>query len=230
MTTTSTSPTLAALDAQPGASRIRVAAGALAASAATGAVLLVTKPWGERVDTSADGFLSYDTMLRVRDAAWWGMLADGFALAVIGLSLSLCVLHLTGGRGRIAGLVGAVATMAGGVLFAMGATAFATFVWYATAPGLPGGEGRALLDYANDHAAHLVGVHMAGFAAYTLGTVVLVAALIRARSLPLVAPIAFLLLTAAVFVMPGASLALDILQIAQLVMLVAFAIVVWRRA
>ena len=230
MTAISTDPSIAAAGAEQGPTPLRVAAAALATSAATVATLLVVKPWGERLNTSAEDFVSYDSLVDIRDAAWWGMLADGFAFAVVGLTASLCVLHLIRGRGRSAGLAGAVLATVGGILFAMGASAFATFVWFATASELPGGAGRALVDYANDHAGHLVGLEMAGFLAYTLGTVVLAVALIRVRAVPGAAVAVFLLLTGALFVMPSASLALDILQIAQMLMLVAFAVVVWRRA
>jgi hypothetical protein len=230
---TTISPTLAAdavTHARAGAGRIRLAAAALLASSATVAVLLVTKPWGDRLDTSSDEFVSYDDLLNVRDAAWSGMLLDGFAFAVIGLTLSLGVLHLARGRGRTAALVGAVLTTAGGILFAMGAATFATFGWFATAGDLPDGAGRSLVDYANDHPGHLVGTDMAGFVVFTLGTLVLSAAVIRAKVVPIYAVVVFLLLTVALFVMPAASLALDVLQIAQMALLIGFAAVVWRRA
>ena len=187
-------------------------------------------PWGDRLDSSADEFLDYDQLLEVRDAAWAGMLVDGFAYAVIGVALGLGVLHLTRTRGRVAALVGAVLTTAGGILFAMGAGAFATFAWFATAPGLPDGSGRALVDYANDHVGHVIGLDMAGFVTFTLGTLVLSAALIRARAVPVVGVIVFVLLTLAQFVMPAGNDVLNYLQIATMVLLVGFAVVVWRRA
>jgi hypothetical protein len=213
-----------------GSARIRVAAAALAASAATIAVLLAAPPWGDRLDSSSDDFLDYDKLLEVRDAAWAGMLVDGFAYAVIALTLSLGVLHLVRSRGRVAALVGAVLTTAGGILFAMGAGAFATFAWFATAPGLPHGAGRSLVDYANDHVGHVIGIDMAGFVVYTLGTLVLSAAVIRARAVPVVAVVVFVLVTLAQFVMPAGNDVLNYLQIASMALLVSFAAVVWRRA
>ena len=168
---TTTAPIQTHLETSAGSTgRIRVAAAALAACAATIAGLLVATPWGDRLDSSSDDFLDYDYLLEVRDAAWPSMLLDGFAFAVIGLALGLGVLHLTRTRGRVAALVGAVLTTAGGILFAMGAAAFATLGWFATAPGLPDGSGRALVDYANDHPGHLMGLDMAGFVTFTLGT------------------------------------------------------------
>ncbi|HRI98961.1 MAG TPA: hypothetical protein PLZ93_25270, partial [Nocardioides sp.] len=157
--------------------RTRVAAAALAASAATVGVLLATTPWGDRLDSSSDEVLSYDRLLEVRDAAWSSMLLDAFAYAVIGLTVGLGVLHLVRAKGRVAALVGAVITTAGGILFAMGGAAFATVVWFITADGLPTGAGTSLVDYANDHVGHLMGVDMAGFALVTLGSLVLAAAL-----------------------------------------------------
>jgi hypothetical protein len=211
------------------AARIRVAAAALAASAASVAGLLATTPWGDRLDSSSDEVLTYDKLLDVRDAAWSSMLVDSFAYAVIGLTVGLGVLHLVGSKGRIAALVGAVLTTAGGILFAMGGAAFATFVWFITADGLSDGAGQSLVDYANDHVGHLMGVDMAGFVTFTLGTIVLSVALIRARALPVPAIVVFLLLTFAQFSGLEGQ-ALNVLQIAMMVLLLGFAAVVWRRA
>jgi hypothetical protein len=228
---TTTAPTQ--LDTDPAVAprpgRIRVAAAALAASAATIAVLLATTPWGDRLDTSKDEVLNYDDLLKVRDAAWPSMLLDGFAFAVIGLTVGLGVMHLVRGRGRVAALVGAAMTTAGGILFAMGAVSFATLTWFATADALSDGSGQALIDYANDHPGHIMGPDMAGFALTTLGNLVLALALIRARAVPVVAVVVYLLLTVAQFVGPQGR-ALDFLQMAMMVLLIGFAAVVWRRA
>ena len=209
--------------------RTRVAAAALAASAATVGVLLATTPWGDRLDSSSDDVLSYERLLDVRDAAWSSMLLDSFAYAVVGVTVGLGVLHLVRAKGRVAALVGAVLTTAGGILFAMGGAAFATVVWFITADGLSEGAGPSLVDYANDHVGHLMGVDMAGFALTTLGSLVLAAALIRARAVPVPAVVAYLLLTVAQFAgLPGR--AMDVLQIVMMALLVGFAALVWRRA
>jgi hypothetical protein len=231
MTTISTPTAATATTRSPaGSARPRAAAAALAASAATVAVLLATKPWGDRLDSSSDDFLVYDKLLDVRDAAWVSMLVDGFAYAVIGVTLGLGVLHLARARGRVAALVGAALTTVGGILFAMGAGSFATFAWFATADGQPDGAGRSLVDYANDHVGHVVGADMAGFVTFTVGSLVLTAALIRARAVPVLAAVVFILLTLAQFVMPAGHDILNYLQIAQMVMLIGFAAVLWRRA
>ena len=132
---------------------------------------MLTTPWGDRYDSSADEVLDYDGLAAVRDGAWAGMLADGFAFAVLGLSLGLVVCHLARGRGRVAALVGALLTTAGGILFAMGGLAFATLAWFAS--GLAEESGRTLVDYANDHPGHLLGATMAGFFLFTVGGLVL---------------------------------------------------------
>jgi hypothetical protein len=218
-----------AVVAPAGPGRLRVVAAALAVSAAAIAVLLATTPWGDRLDSSKDDVLRYDDLLKVHDAAWPSMLVDGFAFAVIGLTVGLGVLHLARSRGRTAALVGAAMTTAGGILFAMGAVSFATLAWFATADGLSDGSGQALVDYANDHPGHLMGPDMAGFLLTALGSMVLAAALIRARAVPVVAVVVYILLTLAQFVGPQGR-ALDFLQIAMMVMLIGFAAVVWRRA
>lgn len=99
--------------------------------------------------------------------------------------LGLGVLHLARGRGRVAALTGATLTTAGGILLAMGATAFATLAWFVTADRLAGGAGQSLVDYANDHPGHLIGPNTAGFLLSTVGVLVLAAALFRARAVPL---------------------------------------------
>jgi hypothetical protein len=209
--------------------RTRVAAAALAAAAATVGVLLATTPWGDRLDSSSDDVLSYDRLLDVRDAAWSSMLLDSFAYAVVGLTVGLGVLHLVRAKGRVVALVGAVLTTAGGILFAMGGAAFATVVWFITADGLAEGAGPSLVDYANDHVGHLMGIDMAGFALTTLGSLVLAAALIRARAVPVPAVVAYLLLTVAQFAgLPGR--AMDVLQIVMMALLIGLAALVWRRA
>jgi hypothetical protein len=213
-----------------GVVRIRTVAVALAAGAVTSAGLLAAQPWGDRLDTSADDVLAYDTLQEVRGAAWAGMLVDGFAYAVVAVTVGLAVVHLAPSRGRVAALVGAVLTTAGGILFAMGAGAFATFSWFATAPGLSEGAGRSLVDYANGQVPHLLGPNMAGFAVYTLGSLVLAAAVIRARAVPLAAVALFVLGTLAQFVLPEGNDVLDYVQIGQMVLLVGLATVVWRRA
>jgi hypothetical protein len=229
MTTVSTTPTLdRTVDDRLRSVRVRGAAAALAVSAATISLLLVTKPWGERLDSGADDFLDYDHLLAVRQAAWWGMVVDGLAFAVVGLTLGLGALHLVRRSGRTTAMVGAVLTTLGGILFAMGAAAFATFAWFATAPGLAG-SGRSLVDYANDHRGHLLAADMAGFAAFTVGTVVLGVAALRAQVVPVTAVALFLLLTAAMFLpLPGS--ALDLVQMLQMLLLIGFAVVIWRRA
>ena len=213
-----------------GAARIRTVGIALAAGAVTIAGLLAAQPWGDRLDSSADAVLAYDTLREVRGAAWAGMLVDGFAYAVVALTASLAVVHLAPSRGRVAALVGAVLTTAGGILFAMGAGAFATFSWFATAPGLVEGAGRSLVDYANGQVLHLLGPDMVGFVVYTLGSLVLAAALVRARAVPPVAVAVFIVGTLAQFVIPAGNDVLNYLQIGQMVLLVGLATVVWRRA
>jgi hypothetical protein len=167
--------------------------------------------------------------VKVHDAAWPSLLIDGFAFAVVGLTVGLGVLHLARGRGRITALVGAVMTTAGGTLFAMGAAGFATIGWFASADGLSDGTGQALVDFANDNPGQLMGPDMAGFLLTTVGSLVLAAALIRSRALPTYAVVAYVLLTLAQFFgIPGR--AMDFLQIVMMLLLVGLATVLWRRA
>lgn len=205
--------------------RLRVVAVALAASAVTIGALLVTTPWGDRYNSTADEVLDYDRLAPVRDGAWAGLLADGIAFAVLGFTLSIVVCHLVKGRGRIAALVGSALATLGGICFAMGAFGFATITWFAS--GISESAGRELVDYANDHVAHLLGADMAGFASFTLGTLVLAAALLRARAVPVAAVATYVVLVVGQFVLSGR--ALDYLQIAMMALLLALAASVLRR-
>ncbi len=229
---TTTSPTRldgSAATSETGSGRVRLTAAALAASSATVIVLLATTPWGDRLDSGADKILTYDKLLDGRDVAWPSMLLDAFAFAVIGLTVGLGVLHLARAKGRVAALLGAALSTAGGILFAMGGTAFATLVWFISAEGLPRGAGQSLVDYANDHPGHLVGPSIAGFLLTTIGALVLSVALIRARAVPVPAVIVYIVLTLVQFIGPQGR-TLDVLQIAMMVLLIGFASAIWRRA
>ena len=226
MTITSHTSRSDTTSASASALRIRVVAAALAAAALTVAALLVTTPWGDRYDSSADEVLDYDGLAAGRDGAWAGMLADGFAFAVLGLTLGLLTCHLVHGRGRVAALVGAVLTTGGGILFAMGGMAFVTLTWFAT--GVSEDAGRSLVDYANDSTGHLLGATLAGFLLFTVGGLVLAAALFRARAVPAAGLAAYLLLVLAQFApLPGRTI--DYLQIAMMALFVALAVRVLRR-
>lgn len=229
MTTASLARSAGSTTASSGSARIRVVAVALGAAAVSIIALLATTPWGDRLDSSSDDVLNYDDLVKVHDAAWPSMMLDGFAFAIIGLTVGLGVLHLVRSRGRIAALVGAVVMIAGGIVFAMGAAGFAAISWFASAGDLSDGTGQALVDFANDTPGHLMGPNMAGFALTTLGSLILATALIRARAVPVYAVIAYIVLTLAQFSgIPGR--AMDFLQIAMMLFLITFAVVLWRRA
>ena len=214
-----------ATDAVAGA-RIRLVAGGLAAAAVTVAALLVTTPWGDRYDSSADDVLDYDRLAAVRDGAWAGGLADGLAFALLGVTLGIVVCHLVRGPGRVAALAGAVLTTVGGALFAMGSFAFATVTW--SASGISEGAGRELVDYGNDEVAHLLGATMTGFFLVTLGFLTLASAAFRARTVPRAGVAAFVVLVLAQFA-PIPGRALDYLQVAIMALLLLLAVAVLRR-
>jgi hypothetical protein len=225
MTTTTASTATTAATSGPTRARIRVVAGALVASALTIAGLLVTTPWGDRYDSSADDVLSYDTLAAVRDGAWAGTLADGIAFAVLGVALGLVTCHLARGRGRVPAVVGAVLTTVGGIVFAMGGFAFATLTWFAS--GIAEEDGRALVDYANDETGHLLGATLVGFALFTLGGLLLATALFRARAVPVAGVATYVVLVVAQFT-PLSGRAIDYLQIVMMALFVVLGVKVLR--
>ena len=197
-TVSAATPASSLSTAPPDRMRHRVVAAGLGLGAVVLAGLLVTTPWGER------NAIGYDDIAPLRDPAWAGMFADSLAFAVVAITASLVVLAQVRTRGRVLGLVGAVAAFLGGVLFAMGSYAFAAFAWYATSNAVPPNSGRALMAYSADHPEHLRAPAMAGFLLYTIGSLLLSAALIRGRAVPVAGPVAFIVLTLAQFLpIPG---------------------------
>jgi hypothetical protein len=85
------------------------------------------------------------------------------------------------------------------------------------------------MDFAVDHPEHGMVVQMAGFLLFTLGSIALMIALVRARSVPLWLPIAFFVLVAAQFA-PVPSRLLDFVQVALMALLVALAWMFHRAA
>jgi hypothetical protein len=84
------------------------------------------------------------------------------------------------------------------------------------------------MTYAVDNPGHLLGLQMAGFLLVTLGSLVLMGALWRSRSVPRWLPIGYAVLTVGLFVLDGA--ALNIVQAVQTLSLVTVAFYALRAA
>jgi hypothetical protein len=225
MTTTTPHPTVATTVAAP-SGRTRIVAAGIAISAATIALLVLTHPWGDRLDSSADDVVSYAGLPANIDAAWTAMLFDSLAYGLLSICLAIGCWRLVTTRGRLAATVGGVITAVGGVVNAMGGLAFATLLWFAAT--LPEEQGRGLVDTVNDEIGHALGVEMAGFALVTLGSLVLAAALVRARAVPWPAVAVFVALTVSLFLgFPGDVM--NVLQAAQVLVAGALAVPLWQR-
>lgn len=194
---------------------------ALIAAAAVVAAVLLVRPWPVR-----NSFL-YEELAPVRDAIWAAILVDALAFALVGLTLSIGVCILVQGRGAGLAFLGATIASGGGLLFAMGAFAFAAFTWYVTDPtALPLAEGRGFLEYAVANPEHLMLPQMLGFLFYTLGSLILAAALIRSGAVPRWLPIAIVVATVAQFAVTDR--ALDFVQIGAMVVLIIVGVHVAR--
>ena len=208
----------------PSGPRTTLVASALAVSAAAVASVLLWHPWPTR-----DQF-GYGDIAPVRDGMWTGIVIDALAFAVLGVALSLVVCMLAWSRGAVWATVGAVVTSLGGIAFAMGAFGFASLAWYATdTTAIPVEAGAEFLKYAVDNPQHGMVLQMAGFLLFTLGSIALFIALIRARTVPLWLPITFFVLVVAQFT-PVPSRVLDFIQVALMALLVVLAWMFHREA
>lgn len=206
----------------PSGSRTALVASALAVSAAAVASVLLWHPWPVR------NRFGYGDIAPIRDGMWTGIVIDALAFAVLGVALSLAVCMLARSRGAVWATVGAVVTSLGGIAFAMGAFGFASLAWYATdTTAIPAETGTEFLKYAVDNPQHGMVLQMAGFLLFTLGSIVLFIALIRARSVPLWLPVTFFVLVVAQFT-PVSSRVLDFIQVALMAVLVVLAWVFHR--
>jgi hypothetical protein len=204
--------------AATGLSRSRAAtvSALLTLGAVAVAVVVLWQPWGER------NRLGYADIAPNRDGAWLGTLIDGLGFAAAGVALGLAVCLLAPARGSVLANVGAVMTGLGGVAFCAGIISFGSFAWYATSTdAIPAETGTALMTYLEDNPGHLMGPQMAGFLLFTLGSLVLMGALWRARSVPRWLPIAYLVLTIGLFVFDG--VALNVIEAVQMLSLVVVA-------
>jgi hypothetical protein len=203
-------------------SRLPLAAGCLALSSLVIAVLVLWAPWGKR------NAWSYADVAPHRDAAWNALVLDAVAFVGIAVSFAVVVCLLTPGRGRTLASIGSLLAVVGGALAAAGELSSATLFWYATSAGVSKQDGTALLVWAHHHAGHTYGADAAGFLLFTLGSLVLAVALIRARALPRAAPVAFIVFSLAQFV--GAGRLQDVSETATMLSLAAIAVLALRGA
>ena len=209
------------VDTAPSMSRLRFAAGTLALSSLVIAVLVLWAPWGRR------NAWSYTDVAPHRDPAWNALVLDTVAFVGVGVTFAVMTCLLTPARGRTWANIGSVLTVAGATLTAAGELSFATFNWYATSAGVSASEGTSLLVWAHHHAGHTYGATAAGFVLFTLGTLVLAGGLIRARALPLVAVVIFMVLTLSQFI--GSGRLQDLTEVATMLSLAALAVLAIRR-
>ena len=223
---TAYAPTIAATDAgtreaAAGRGRTMIIGATLAVAAAIVAAVLAFRPWPAR------NTFDYELLAPIRDSIWTAIVVDALASAAIAITLSLATCLFAQGRGGRIAVIGTFVTTVGGLLFAMGSFGFAGFTWYVTDPVLPAADGARLLDYAVANPDHLMLVSMLGFLVYTLGTLVLAAALFRSGAVPKSLPIALIAGTVAQF--GFSDRALDIVQIVLMGVLVVVGLLLMRR-
>lgn len=214
----SPAPPASAAIARPDAVRARLVAAVLALGVLLVATVVLWQPWGERDD------LSYATLAEHRDGAWLGGLLDGLGMAGVGLGLGVATCLLVRERGRSLATVGAVLAGLGGVLSAGGSIAFGVLVWYVTEPdALSVDAGTEMMVFIDDNIQRLMVIYGAGFGLVLLGSLVLMAALWRARAVPVALPVIYAVLTVAVFLTTGSVM--NVVQAAQTLCLAGVAAV-----
>jgi hypothetical protein len=198
----------------PGLRRVRdtLLAVLLFAGAATAAAMVLWQPWGER------NAFDYADLAPLRDTAWVGALLDGLGIATAAIALGLVACRLAWARGAALATAGSLLCGLGGVLFCAGITSFGVLAWYATAAeAVPVASGTALLSHAEANPGHLYGLSMAGFLLFTVGSLVLMVALWRSRTVPVWLPIGVIILTVGVFAASGTVL--NVIQAVQMLLI-----------
>ena len=196
--------------------RVRIISASLAISAAVVAMVLFFRPWQAR------NSFAYADLAPVRDAIWTAIFIDALAFSILAISVALSVALVASGRGARIANVGAAVTIAGGLLFAMGAFAFVALMWLVTDPAiLPAADGARMLEAAMNDGVHVVLPQALGFLLYTAGTVILAAALFRSRAIPRWLPIAIVVATLLQFAVHDR--ALDFVQIGAMVLWIVLA-------
>jgi hypothetical protein len=204
----------AGLGASP--ARTRIVAVALALGAVAVAAMLVWRPWGE---TNSTG---YGDIAPIRDNLWVGILIDSTAFAVVAIAVALATCLLVQHRGSRWANTGAVLTVLGGVLFAMGQFAHAVLGWFATSTAISTEAGKALISYADDNPVRVMVPGVAGFLMVSVGMLLLAIAQLRSHALPRWMPISLIVLTVAQFG-PIPNRLLDFVQVAVMGVLVCLA-------
>jgi hypothetical protein len=222
-TVTPAVPTVSTVPTGFSRARASVVSAVLALGALAVAVVVLWQPWGER------DHLTYADIAPHRDAAWLGTVIDGLGFAAVGIALGLAVCLLAPGRGASWANIGAVLTGFGGVVFSAGMVAFGSFAWSVTnTDAVPANAGTALMKYTEANPGHVLGLQMAGFLLFTVGSLVLMVALWRSRSVPRWLPIGYLVLTVGVFALGG--VALNVVQAIQMATLIVVAFYARRAA
>ena len=216
-------PAVAATTSGLSRARAAIIAAALSAGAVAVAVSVLWQPWGKRNQ------IGYADIAPHSDAAWLGTVVNGLGFATVGVTLGLAVCVLAPRRGSTWANIGAVVSGLGAVAFCAGLVAFGSFAWYATnVDAIPANAGSALMGYVESNPGHVLGLQIAGFMAATLGSMLLMVALWRARTVPRWLSLGYLVLTAGLFALRGD--ALSILQALQTLSLLTVAFFTLRAA
>jgi len=112
--------------------------------------------------------------------------------------------------------------------FAAGIYAYFNLAWYATEPNaIPASAGSALMSYVADNPVHLAALQAPGLFLFSLGALLLAAALWRSSAAARWVPVALVIVAIAQFLTP--STALDFVQAAMVIPFLGIAWLLWQK-
>lgn len=195
-------------------------------SAVALSVVLYAKPIG-----NGDGLPNYAAIAGMRGYVWGFFLVAGVQLVVGACAAALAAWLLVPGRGAAWATVGGSLVWLGAAIYGVGIGGWATVYYFGTDPGaLDPATATRLIDHVNDDTARMLAVPIGGALLVALGSMVLAAALWRARTVPRWVPVVGIVTAITGIVIPPDTVAGIIAEAASSATTIALGWYAWRRS
>lgn len=195
-------------------------------SAVALSVVLYAKPIG-----NGDGLPNYAAIAGMRGYVWGFFLVAGVQLVVGACAAALAAWLLVPGRGAAWATVGGSLVWLGAAIYGVGIGGWATVYYFGTDPGaLDPATATRLIDHVNDDTARMLAVPIGGALLVALGSMVLAAALWRARTVPRWVPVVGIVTAITGIVIPPDTVAGIIAEAANSATTIALGWYAWRRS